>query len=893
MNAVSFLWQPAAILLAMVLSLSAETLTLRSGGSVRLPNDPEGFIPTLKVDGCSPTPMGDSPATKDGVSYDFISHGEKLATGFAKLNDAGDGKLSVSWEFILKKPFRDVRFGAVCSLDVGRFPPETFDVTNRSGFVRIENLLVTLPNGVKADYYDGRWHHPFHSCYNVRIHGGHRKDTKIGERIVFACEFSSVDGSPLQSAFAGNLFVAESNGWIRVDHRKTIVPGSALDFSNMGFQDAPAGKYGWPVFASEHVEFENLRGRSQRFCGVNLCGEANYPENPEKAVRLAERLARLGYNAIRVHHHDDCCAHYVGGHLELIPEMMDRLDRFLAECFRRGIYATTDLYVSRKIRWRDIGVDRDGDIKHPKLWQITTERGWDDWSAFARLFMEHVNPYTGRAYKDEPAMPFVCIKNESVGGGIPFSVLADDPEFKIRDLWMSFLKNERVKNPESFPSFSPDRLPKDGLWWDAHGLTAVKSAFWAELDTRFVRRATDYLRKIGVKAMLTAENCGPTPAYIQEMRDACYGYSDAHMYVCGWWEWLAKRSYTLPFKTKNLNPFQPKSTPLDSYGYQRLWGKPFTITEWDFVGPSHYRSVGGLAFGAMASIQDWDGIWRFAYEHGGRNLDDNTGAPELYNLARDPLKLASDRATLFLYLRGDMPTAEPMLSLDFDEASLDRSLDHTYTSAPAWTRNNIAWTRRVGVNVRGRSVPPRASVFPMSKVNTAVEPPVPDLKSPFVELDRVKGTFVVRTPRTAGVFADGGTFNAGDVVIRLDDPATVFVNSLDASPIRSSRRILVTHLTDARGDGARYLDDAMHVAYNWGGGSDPADRRVLLKKGVAHVALALSEPDRYEIWALGTDGRRECRIDATVKKNRLVFKVNVEQPFGGCMLYEIVRSGTR
>ena len=44
------------------------------------------------------------------------------------------------------------------------------------------------------------------------------------------------------------------------------------------------------------------------------------------------------------------------------------------------------------------------------------------WKAFAKNLMTHVNPYTGRAYKDEPALPLISLINEGglfMGWGRP------------------------------------------------------------------------------------------------------------------------------------------------------------------------------------------------------------------------------------------------------------------------------------------------------------------------------------------------------------------------------------------------------------------------------------------------------------------------------------------
>ena len=75
--------------------------------------------------------------------------------------------------------------------------------------------------------------------------------------------------------------------------RKNIAKDSILDFSKMGLQDAPAGKYGRLKAVGNHFEFEKLPGVKQRFYGANLCFEANFPEH-EFADEIIARLTRFG-----------------------------------------------------------------------------------------------------------------------------------------------------------------------------------------------------------------------------------------------------------------------------------------------------------------------------------------------------------------------------------------------------------------------------------------------------------------------------------------------------------------------------------------------------------------------------------------------------------------------
>src|SRR5262245_35706825 len=135
--------------------------------------------------------------------------------------------------------------------------------------------------------------------------------------------------------------------WIPLRVELDIEPGSALDFSQMGFTEVPAGKHGRVIATpSGQFAFRDSPAQSRRFYGVNFCFNAQYPEH-EQADRIAERLTRVGYNAVRIHHYEGELVQGQPDSTSLNPEKMDRLDYFVAALIRRGIYLTTDLFVSR------------------------------------------------------------------------------------------------------------------------------------------------------------------------------------------------------------------------------------------------------------------------------------------------------------------------------------------------------------------------------------------------------------------------------------------------------------------------------------------------------------------------------------------------------------------
>ncbi len=920
------------VLSALQASSASHTLTLRSGGSVRLPNHSAGFTPTISVNDCSSfegfVAEGEEPATPEGVSYSFLRQQgrQSPATGRATLVENGDGTLTARWVFTLNEDAAQIKCGIVLRLPHADFSRESFALDGHS--IRVDGVVARVAAGTEASCSDGLDWWPYAPYWFLDVAKTSATNARKGDSFEISCVFVSEDGTALAPAFGGSLVIDEGTpGWVRMDHRKTIHPGSALDLS--GLLDAPAGKYGWIRNVGGRLEFEARPGVAARLSGVNFCNEANYPETPERAAELAGRLARLGYNALRIHHHDDFLARYENGELVPIAENVSRLDCLAAECIKRGIYLTTDLYVSRRVTWHEMGIDRDGAIPMGlfKAFQLATERGFRDWCDFARLFLSHVNPHTGRSYADEPAMPLLCLQNETAFED--WNAAMTDPDLGMAAHWRMFLLAARADNPGSFPGFDPNSPPGGGQFWDDNGETAVKSAFWVWLENRFYERAERFLREeLGVKALLTGDNYGPTPAFVQEMRASRYDYCDAHLYPGGWWRWLGGNGgYTPPGLVKAHNPLVEIRAPVEGGAWERIWGVPFIVTEWDFVAPMAERSMSGLVFGSMAALQGWSAAWRFAYEHHGRNFGDNRGVPGLYNLVRDPLALASDRATQLLFLRGDMDEAQNSLALDFGDQELDPALGRTFVSGPHWKdwfRTDLPWTHRVGVSVRGKDVPPGATMLPRASV--AGQTRAPDFRRgaihPSVSIDRARGIFIVETPRTCGVFAEGGVHTAGVLRVVIGDaarpeaappsaPTTVFASSLDGAPLASSSRILVTHLTDAKARGATFMDDSRLVLLRWGGSAEPdGTMPVLLREDSAEIELRfVNNPVEWRVYALGSDGKRECEVpcvwvpdfqpegrlqaaeggDLTGKSGRLSFTASVRQPFGGCMLYEVTR----
>lgn len=187
---------------------------------------------------------------------------------------------------------------------------------------------------------------------------------------------------------------------------------SVLDLSR--FLDAPAGKGGYVTVKDAH--FVKSDGSRLRLWGVNIASTSCFPPK-DQAPRIAEDLARLGFNIARFHHLDadwgQCLFISKTNHTRAFDtNNLDRLDFFIAELKKRGIYTSLTMNVHRHFKegdgvrdWKLLGIGKGATYFNPRLIELQHE--------FTRNLLTHRNPYTGLDYRHEPALITVEMVNEN------------------------------------------------------------------------------------------------------------------------------------------------------------------------------------------------------------------------------------------------------------------------------------------------------------------------------------------------------------------------------------------------------------------------------------------------------------------------------------------------
>ncbi|MBR0057012.1 MAG: hypothetical protein IJP66_06750, partial [Kiritimatiellae bacterium] len=752
-----------------------------------------------------------------------------------------------------------------------------------------------------------------------------------------------------------------------------IEPGSALDFSAIVPRHEPAGKFGRVVAVGDHFELEGRPGEELRLCGANLCGQANFPD-PKDADRFAANIARLGYNTLRIHHHD---AHLVspetrkpvgdGRGLDVDPGSWARFDALVAACVRHGIYLSTDLFVARSkaIEWRAVGIDRDGPIPFRtfKLLAAFHEPAFANLAEWTRVFLGHVNPLTGRSLAEEPALATLALINEGNLGNDNVNALRLIPG--VEEAWNEWLdaregveatkntkehkdfvdsvsfvaENESRESPRpSASAFGERPLPRDVYGGEGDPDIGLFALFLAEREEALYGRLRAIVRdELGCRAPLSNLSSWYFPVqYLLPM--SRFDYTDNHFYL-DHPQFLTKQ-WRYPSAIIGENPFAGESH-IPAAAWRRIMGKPFCITEWNWAAPTPCRAASGLSVGAMAALQGWSGLWRFAWSHDRAGFAAPGSLPMKYfDLHSDPATLASERATIMLYLRGDMAPLPPECSAPalWDEKAL-RSGETPALRLGAPMPGVSPWKTRIGVGLTGGA--DRGGTAAPSEVKTNGEggkPSVPATSSSpaaidsnrlqSTAIDSNRGSFSVVTPRTCGGFAESGALSCGPLSFEIVEgqrskagspdstdlstfqpfnpstvrggrtapatSATVWVSSLDGEPLATSSRILVAHVTDARNSGAVFDDDAARTWQKQG--KTPA----LVRRGRANIELtfgaadgAVAQPPSFAVFRLTSTGARAGEVPATWDKAAGALRFTADTAYdtdAATLFYEIVRA---
>ncbi len=666
--------------------------------------------------------------------------------------------------------------------------------------------------------------------------------------------------------------------WVAFPFSRTVEPGSILDFSFLHKDDAPAGKYGRIVVGEDgHYVFEKNPAKRVKLVGANLCFNANFIEKP-LADEIAANFKRLGYNTVRFHHTDvmmmkgEWTAWNAGEAGVIDPAQLDKLDYLFAVMKQAGLYVSIDLYAMGCYGKSIAGVDKNvyGDLKG--LVPIH-EPAFEMWSQNALLWMNHVNPYTGIAWKDDPALVNICPLNED----------------SIASAWWGAKALYEAK-------FAEWKQGKENAGRTDKQLMAQ---FLTEVKVESNKKIAQFFKENGIKPLISGSNWWDTMAQTFE-RDTL-DVVDNHQYADHPDNIRLPSKYNQKSTLKEGNPTY--MIPIMKAA-SRIFGKPFIITEYNFCAPNVNRAEGGAMMGAYASLQDWDGLYRFAWAHDSALLREQKPVSG-FDISTDPLNQLTERQILLMFGRGDVAPAKKkyVYGVTMKEATEKGIGDMWSTGIFPNSFNAMGLLSKIGSQViegdrviQGTFDGVVASEAPANAANLSgntflatsslvgikgMEEIVSDTGE--IAINNKKGTLRIMTPKTECIVAPAGmALTAGGLSIANSDTFTsVSASSMDGNAVSESRRILVFHLTNVLNTDMAFSDSKMNLLYRTG------KLPYLAKTGSVEVTLKNSNPG-LTVFAVASNGTRIGVVPATYTDGAYRFKAAIsptdQQP---TMIYEL------
>ncbi|KAF1310266.1 glycosyl hydrolase family 5 [Pseudomonas sp. SG-MS2] len=561
---------------------------------------------------------------------------------------------------------------------------------------------------------------------------------------------------------------------------------SPVDLSFLNAGEIPAGKRGFVKASGEQLVFAD--NTPARFWGTNLSAYALFKTPDEEIKAQAKRLSALGFNLVRLHHHDSpWVSPNIFGDLtqlknteQLDAEALRKIDWWIKCLKDEGVYVWLDMNVSRILTANDNIYAFD---ELPKEQGVAAVKGYayvnvtiaQAMKRFAERYMNHVNRYTGLAYKDDPAIAAILLTNENdITQHFGNALLPDKGVPRHSRLYMDEAKAFAARQD----------LPADKTWraWE-HGPSKL---FLNDLEHRVFADMIKDLRNIGVKVPISTTSTWGGNGLSSLPSLTTGDVIDAHSY--GGIGQLEKNPLT-------------SDGMIDWLGAAQVVGLPMTVTEWNaepFPLPDRHSLP--LYIAATASHQGWDAIMQYAYSQQGffsqwRRADN-------WNAYNDPALMATLPAAALLYRREDVQLAKTRYVFAPTPDTLFNRRITPNTSVLLRTamekgQLQIAMPQTAQLPwLQASAIPADAQVLrdpDHSLLDANASESVTDTGQ--LRRNWQQGVYTIDTPSTQAAtgWLGGQAMDLGDIQLQLKTAyASVVVQSLDTKPLNQSRSLLIS-----------------------------------------------------------------------------------------------------
>ena len=648
-----------------------------------------------------------------------------------------------------------------------------------------------------------------------------------------------------------------------------------VDISFVFASEKPAGKHGFIRADGDDLRFED--GTLGKFWGVNFNGGACFPDK-DYAPKVASRLAQAGCNLVRLHQLDaewdtpNIFAYSKGKRVtttrKLDPKSMDHLDYLLYCLKEEGIYIYLDMNTYRKFKEEDGVAYHEDLVDAGKPWSIIDPKMIELQKEFCTQLWEHINPYTGLAYKDDPAFVLTEIINET-------------------DLFVNSTQKNRdyVEIPyytDMFRRGFRDYLAQtdqkyDWEHCDLYAIDKPLDDYKLVVTKKFYQEIHQHMRAIGVRIPIAGTNWSRRDSFIKSHEDM--DFTDSHHYFYDWrWgnneRFCANRSIT------------SSAYAIPSLARMKLPEKPFFVSEWDMPWPNAYRAEGPIYYAAVGALQNWSGFAIHTYSYAsrlergsvlGRELSTPVaGVPYregIFSTWNDPAKFGLFYHAALLFRRGDISPAEKKVAA----YATDLGVLPGAALQDLLEQHRVATTFDETLPAGYQEAVPANEAYPHPISGKIVS----DNGQLWRNLsDRIGAVDTERTKVFYGFLGLAGNLASNKKAVSKSlsmnglsvdcktDFAVIALSSLTDDPISKSDNILLSTIGRARNTDAQFDGEKMLQV-----GQPPIIAEVIR----ANIQLETEHGNKMKVWGINAEGFYAGRIPTTYENGILSFTVGDEE----------------
>ena len=717
--------------------------------------------------------------------------------------------------------------------------------------------------------------------------------------------------------------------------RVQVQEGSALDLSSL--VEKPAGQHG-RVTIGRHGDlvFSAAPDRPIRMLGFNGCPSSIWNEPDDEVFRskvtLFSRAARRqGYSLFRVHGSlDRSLCEGATEDMSIQPDKLDRWDFLLSELKREGIYCHLVIFsfglYERSSVYRITFDERD---MHKLHLYLGGEWEREHFCYGAETVLNHINPYTGLAWKDDPAIAFVEFYNEQELGldrmGATLVAFPDTKAFLERK-WRKWLcARHSGKVPQALEAelkgVALEAAPLPPLYDRKSELANEFALFRMHISTECAKWCKGVVRGTGYDGLITQYNASKKLAESAARWQVCE-VVDMHSYYrhpIGGWGGVGTK-------------VEQSSSLADAAGYwryansTRLSGRPFIVSEFNHCFWNPYQHEGGLVFGAYSALQGFSAL---EIHSGPVSLDVGTPKVGSFTCGASPVVRASEFLSACIFRRGDVAQAKSRVEMVVPKEAL--TTGGTSLGAVSTEQSRLAlmtgfslafpWAERPQRTTDGGKAEMRILPTGVSAVNAqdwfvdVIESDNGDFSLPDM-VQRMKGKGIlskynisnpergifqsdtgeilmrsgehlmqVKSPRTEAVSLEADNREVVGVltVERSSVPACVAVCSATPEPVAMSERVVLIYSTEM-------VNTDMVVGHDRELMKNTGRGPALMRCGKLDATLTCEAPESFSLYALGFDGARREKLPLSVVDGQLRIRIDTATLAGGpTSFFELVK----